>query len=115
MFIGERLKQARIAAKITQEELGEMIGVSKVSICGYEKGTRTPTLESFILIVEKLGINPGYLLGLEHYSPSLNSSKVSIAGIDLKIIKEFKKYRRLYNRLCSDLEKTMEIISKRVN
>ncbi|MDD4809533.1 MAG: helix-turn-helix transcriptional regulator [Bacilli bacterium] len=115
MFIGERLKQARISANLSQEELGNMLGVSKVSICGYEKGTRTPTLETFILLVEKLGINPGYLLGMEHYTSELISSKVSISGIDLKIIKELKKYRRLYNRLCSETETTMEIISKRVN
>ena len=48
MIIGKRLKEARIKKGMSQEELGNILGVSKVSICGYEKGTRTPTMENFL-------------------------------------------------------------------
>jgi transcriptional regulator with XRE-family HTH domain len=47
MIIGERIKKERIKRNLSQQQLGDMLGVSKVSICGYETGTRTPTMETF--------------------------------------------------------------------
>lgn len=44
MIIGSKIKEKRIALGLSQDELGKRLGVSKVSICGYEKGTRTPTI-----------------------------------------------------------------------
>ena len=55
MLIGKRIKELRLERKMSQQELGDMIGVTKVSICGYENGTRTPFLkqQQIICWVEK--------------------------------------------------------------
>ena len=42
LLFGSRLKKLRQKAGMTQSELGEKVNVTKVSICCYEKGTRTP-------------------------------------------------------------------------
>ena len=63
MIIGKRLKEARIKKNMSQEELGNILGVSKVSICGYEKGTRTPTMENFLELIKILELEPDYVLG----------------------------------------------------
>lgn len=42
MTPGERIKQARKNAKLTQEELGRLVDVTGVSIMRYEKGERSP-------------------------------------------------------------------------
>lgn len=42
MTPGERIKQARKNAKLTQEELGRLVDVTGVSIMRYEKGERFP-------------------------------------------------------------------------
>ena len=34
MLIGKRIKELRLERKMSQQELGDMIGVTKVSICG---------------------------------------------------------------------------------
>ena len=47
MLVGQRIKELRIEKGISQQELGDLIGVTKVSICGYENGTRIPSLEIF--------------------------------------------------------------------
>ncbi len=47
LFIGDRLKEARIRKRLSQQQLGDMMKVSKVSICGYEKGNRTPNINIF--------------------------------------------------------------------
>ena len=44
MFLfSKRLKELRKRNGFTQQQLGSMVGVTKVSICSYENGTRTPT------------------------------------------------------------------------
>lgn len=43
---GDRLKKLRQEKKLTQEQLGKIIHVSKVSISGYESGDRTPDTEN---------------------------------------------------------------------
>ena len=39
------LKEARLAKKLTQKELGDMIGKKLTTISSYELGTRTPSVE----------------------------------------------------------------------
>lgn len=38
MNVGERIKKARIAKGLTQEELGELLGVQKSAVAKYENG-----------------------------------------------------------------------------
>ena len=47
-MIGKRLKELRMKRGFSQQELGTAIGVTKVSICGYENGTRLPTLDNLV-------------------------------------------------------------------
>ena len=43
---GGRLRKLRKERKLTQEQLGKAIHVSKVSISGYESGERTPDTDN---------------------------------------------------------------------
>lgn len=63
--IGERIKIAREAAGMTQEQLGKMLGVAGVSVMRYEKNTRQPRMERLREIADVLGVTVGYLLGNE--------------------------------------------------
>ncbi len=65
MIHGEVVKQERIKRGLSQEKLGEILGVTKVSVCGYETGARTPTLNTFIRLLDVLEITPDQLLGRE--------------------------------------------------
>jgi transcriptional regulator with XRE-family HTH domain len=117
VLIGERIKKARIEKGLSQEELGNMIGVSKVSVCGYEKGTRTPTLENLLQLLEILDVTPDYVLGREHQVVAENESDYSMymAKEDIEIIKEMKNYRELYNKLCSDPKRNVALIARKIN
>ena len=46
MNIGERVKQLRKEKGMTQTELGELLNVTKVSVCCYEKNVSVPSLET---------------------------------------------------------------------
>lgn len=50
MLIGKRIKSLRKGRGLTQEELGKIINVTKVSICCYENETRIPTLETLLAL-----------------------------------------------------------------
>ena len=54
ILFSKRLKELRQKAGLTQSELGKMVGVTKVSICCYENGTRTPTLDTLVIDSSKL-------------------------------------------------------------
>ena len=40
MLLAKRIKELRKEKDLTQEDLGKLINVTKVSICCYENGTR---------------------------------------------------------------------------
>lgn len=116
MIIGERIKKARVGKGFSQEELGNKLGVSKVSICGYEKGTRTPTMENFEDLLAILDLEPDYVLGRDKtiVSESKREYKLKMADEDIQIIKELKNNRELYNKLCSDPKRTIELINRKL-
>ena len=47
-MIGKRVRELRIKKGMSQQELGNAIGVTKVSVCGYESGSRLPNLEKLV-------------------------------------------------------------------
>lgn len=62
-MIGEYIKVARKKAGLTQEELGQLIGISGVAIMRYEKGQREPSKETIEKIAIKLQVSPNELMG----------------------------------------------------
>lgn len=54
--IGEAIKKARIQHNLTQEELGEKIGVKRSQICKLENGRCSPTLSTMSRVFRALGI-----------------------------------------------------------
>lgn len=63
--LGYRIKSAREAAGMTQEQLGEKIGVTGVAIMRYEKSLREPRPSLLKAIAEALAVTPTYLLGYD--------------------------------------------------
>jgi HTH-type transcriptional regulator, competence development regulator len=61
--LGDRLRKLRLDKKLTQEELGKKINVTKVSISGYENGNRTPDTETLQKLADFFNVTTDYLLG----------------------------------------------------
>lgn len=88
MTFGERLQQARKEKGLTQEMVAEMIGVAKSTYTGYERNNREPDVFKIKRLVEVLGVNSSWLLGVEEGDKGLIVD-------EWKII---KKYRQLDER-----------------
>lgn len=54
--VGEAIRKARIQHNLTQEELGEKIGVKRSQICKLENGRCSPTLSTMSRVFRALGI-----------------------------------------------------------
>ena len=55
-YLGEAIRNARLAQKLTQEELGERIGVQKAQISRLEKGRTPISLQTMSRVFQALGV-----------------------------------------------------------
>lgn len=62
MTIGEKIAKARKARKMTQEDLAELLSVSRQSVSKWESGAALPETEKIVRLCETLGIDCNYLL-----------------------------------------------------
>ena len=60
--VAERIKDARKAAGLTQEELGKKIGMTKSGVSKIENATFNIGLETAKKIAKALNVDPGYLI-----------------------------------------------------
>ena len=60
-FLGEAIKKARMQKNLTQEELGEKVGVKRSQICKLEKGKCSPTLLTITRVFRALGFSTATL------------------------------------------------------
>lgn len=63
MKLGERIQSLRIKCNLTQKELSDLIGVSVVSIGGWESGTRNPSAGAIVALAKAFNVSTDYLLG----------------------------------------------------
>lgn len=61
MAIKDRIKEARINKKYTQEQLATLIGVAKSTVTGYEKGNSEPSIETMGKIMSALDVDANFL------------------------------------------------------
>lgn len=54
--VGEAIRKARLAQNLTQEQLGERIGVQRAQISKLEKGTCAMSLRNMSRVFQALGI-----------------------------------------------------------
>lgn len=115
MIIGSRIKEARIKLGLTQEQLGNLIGVSKVAICGYEQGTRTPTIRALLKLADILNLDIDFIFGHDVSAVAEdNNLTVKIRREDLKLLSELKKSKQLYTSLIDNPERTIKLIDKKL-
>lgn len=55
-FVGEAIKNARLKQNLTQEELGERVGVKRSQICKLEGGKCSITLSTMSRVFKALGV-----------------------------------------------------------
>ena len=115
MFDGRIVKELRISLGLTQQQLGDLIGVNKASICGYEKNTKKPKYDKLIKLSEALNTTPNYLMGMEQtvtINEDTEEYNVSISKKDIEIIKAIKKSYELYEKFCENPKRIVDKLTR---
>lgn len=117
MINGERLREIRIKRGFTQEQLGEIIGVTKGTISLYESGQRTPKTENIVELIYALGVSADYLLGADVIVEIKNDDDPKYRFFTLeeaKFIEELRKDKFAYEVLLQNHKRGIEIIKQRI-
>lgn len=57
VFLGKKIKQLRINAKLSQAELSEKIGMTEKNLSNIERGLQVPALNSFLRLLDVLNVS----------------------------------------------------------
>ncbi len=73
-MFGKRLRAARMARKITQQRMADMLHSSLNAYQKYEQGERSPSFTTLVQIADILEVSIDWLLGRDEYLQSLGVS-----------------------------------------
>lgn len=59
----ERIKKLRVSMGLTQKQFGALINVAQTTLSSYEKGSKTPNIDTLYNIAEKCNVSMDWLCG----------------------------------------------------
>ena len=115
----ERLKTLREQRGETQQDLADLIGVTRNAISAYEKGTRRPAgekaLEVYEMIADHFNVDLAYLIGQTDYivrlhgegiDPEDREILVEVTPEELALIKQYRildQYTKKLTRMAAHM------------
>ena len=100
--IGEKIRQARIKASITQKQLGKYLGFSQNAVVGWEKGTRSCKPEILFKIARILKKDFNYFFSYEN-EKELTCQECPFGAEELKKeLEEIKNLLKMHRTRCSN-------------
>ena len=88
MSIGQRIAQKRKELGLSQEALGDRLGVSRQSIYKWESDSALPEVEKLIALSKLFGVSVGWLLGVEEDTAPEAAPSGELTEAQLKIVEE---------------------------
>lgn len=116
ILLGNRIKTLRKERGLTQQQLGKLINVTKVSICCYENGTRNPTLQTLLDLARVFGVDVNYFLGIDVYAIAEDQEpyQVPMSKEEVEFIMNLRKNERLYKMLIESPQRLLQLIDTKV-
>ena len=96
MTVGEKIKLVRQQKKISQQKLGNMLGVSQAMIAQYEKGDRNPKIETLQRIAIALEVP---ITSLAEYEAPLDNAFSEVHAYQSTEEKKYKTFQFKTSRL----------------
>ena len=89
MTTGQRIAQKRKEIGLSQEALGEEVGVSRQSIYKWESDAALPEIDKLVALSRRFGVTVGWLLGVEEApeAPPAPDSR-ELTDAQLKMVEE---------------------------
>ncbi len=109
--VGNKIKELRVAQKLTQNEFATRLGVTKSAISSYENGSRLPSYDILIKISHIFKVSTDYLLGcVDEKSQTVNVSGLTdkqIASIKSSI-DTYRTFNVIRGQLPQDMQKRLD-------
>lgn len=103
MTVGEKIKKLRKEKHLTQEELGEMIGVQKAAINKYETGIVVNLKREIIAKLAKaFDVNPVWLMDEDDDWPPVPSAATRIANLKRIVVPNSDEFRLIMENMSYD-------------
>lgn len=84
-MLSEKIREIRIAKKISQVELAKMLGVTKQSVSNWENDNIQPSVEMLSKIADVLCVTTDYLLGRD------NRRYLEVTGVSEEAIQNLQE------------------------
>lgn len=89
MTVGQRIAQKRKELGLSQEGLGEQLGVSRQAIYKWESDTSLPEIDKLITLSKIFSVSVGWLLGVEEEaSPQQRENSGELTETQLQMVRE---------------------------
>lgn len=96
MSVGQRISQKRKEQGLSQEALGEALGVSRQSVYKWESDSTLPEIDKLIALSKLFGVTIGWLLGVEELvesregdpAPPTEAGETELTETQLKMVEE---------------------------
>src|SRR5581483_4783184 len=94
MSLCQKLQQCRSQARLTQQQVADVLHVPRESISMWEQGTRVPGLKQLEDLARLYSVTSDYLLGKSELTPQLEEREVLCRGLveDPSVHLEFKRW-----------------------
>ena len=91
LTLGQRISEGRKRLELSQEALGEKMGISRQAISKWESDAAVPEIDKLIALSRLFGVSVGWLLGVEETAPE---APESLSEQQLELMEQLiKKYQ----------------------
>lgn len=88
MTSGQRIAQKRKELGLSQEGLGEQLGVSRQAIYKWESDASLPEIDKLITLSKIFSVSVGWLLGVEENAPPQREDSGELTETQLRMVRE---------------------------
>lgn len=112
MMIGDRIKQLRKEARMTQPELAKKLNVTRSAVATYENNTRQPSFHVLVRLAEIFHVTTDYLLvGDAGDSLNINGLSLEQRAIVVNLVNNFKTTNQIIHN-STRLRRNLSIENK---
>lgn len=102
MELGKRLKHLRLQKGLTQEQLAEIIGISRSALSMYETDQREPDLGTLIKLADYFSVTTDFLLGRDWKDPAAQENLQKLIRLVIKEMQEEYKLQLTEKNIAED-------------
>lgn len=79
MSFGKKLKELRLEKNVTQQQVGDFLGVGRATIAGYETKDKHPDFDKLNLLAQFFNVTTDYLVGVPNSVKTIDDKDITIA------------------------------------